>query len=332
MKKLTPRALAWPVGVLVAAGVGFLAGRFTYGPTDEGRRVYARFNGQAIRGADVMEQIRGDLEQLERTGYAIRRQAVEKWVQAKLREDAKTSTPAPGVEVSDAEIDQYLKARNLTRGKLSAAQLHDLAGNLKIQKQAIQQKEADALRLAQVDLQWKLPLPGDRRISLASGWSPRLGAWTGNVDLIFVGNFHCPTCRTIDQRARQFHEKYPDRTRLHFRFAMDEPMDSIVRITAEAAMCAKDQQQFWPFHDRLMAAPPAQKVDELVAHATALKLDAGAFRKCVDERTHQGDVQSDATETRAAGVTDIPSLVINRHLVAGPASLVDTELVLTSEF
>jgi protein-disulfide isomerase len=74
-------------------------------------------------------------------------------------------------------------------------------------------------------------------------------------------------------------------------------------------------------HDRLFANQAGQQRDQLVAHATALGLDAAAFAKALDGRAHRTVVERDMAEARALGVDGGYALFINGRRGAGAPPL-----------
>ena len=65
---------------------------------------------------------------------------------------------------------------------------------------------------------------------------------------------------------------------------------------AEAARCAGDQGQFWRIREIMSANPDKLDMDSIVADAQQLKLDAPAFRSCVEGKKRKNEIQSDVLE------------------------------------
>ena len=58
---------------------------------------------------------------------------------------------------------------------------------------------------------------------------------------------------------------------------------------AEAAQCANDQGQFWPYHDRLFATTDLA-TEDLKQYAVELGLDIGEFNTCLDSEKYRQEV------------------------------------------
>jgi protein-disulfide isomerase len=91
---------------------------------------------------------------------------------------------------------------------------------------------------------------------------------------------------------------------------------------ALAAMCAIDQNQFWPYHDMLFANQTGENVGDftgsrLIAFAVALKLDKASFSQCLDSKKYQSRIDQDVALGNSLGISATPSFEINGKLVAG---------------
>jgi protein-disulfide isomerase len=89
------------------------------------------------------------------------------------------------------------------------------------------------------------------------------------------------------------------------------------RPAAEAARCAGEQGQFWPYHDLLFLSRPSFAREALIGYAERLKLDTGAFTACVDSGRHKDAVSADMAEGRALGVTGTPTFFVNGRRLVG---------------
>lgn len=95
-------------------------------------------------------------------------------------------------------------------------------------------------------------------------------------------------------------------------------------IVAEAAYCAGDQGEFWPYHDMVFANQALLygtsniDIDEyMVAFAETLNLDLSEFESCYSGRKYRQQVVQDEIDARAAGVTGTPSFLINDQFISG---------------
>ena len=90
------------------------------------------------------------------------------------------------------------------------------------------------------------------RQAVSAGKSPAKGGAGAQVEMIEFADFQCPFCLAAAPTVKQVLETYGDRIRLVYRH-YPLPNHPHARPAAEAAQCANEQGQFWPYHDRLFA-------------------------------------------------------------------------------
>ncbi|MBI1847151.1 MAG: thioredoxin domain-containing protein [Candidatus Rokubacteria bacterium] len=110
--------------------------------------------------------------------------------------------------------------------------------------------------------------------------------------------------------------EYDGRVRIIFK---DFPLGShdFARPAAEAARCAGELGQYWPYHDRLFERQPAFEREQLIQYATELGLAREPFVRCLDERRFAAAVQRDVEQARALGVRSTPTFVVNGRVLIG---------------
>jgi protein-disulfide isomerase len=77
-----------------------------------------------------------------------------------------------------------------------------------------------------------------------------------------------------------------------------------------AAACAGDQQRYWEMHDALFRDQRNLTLDRFVELASMLKLDAVAFRACVESTKHEALIREDILEAQNGGVRGTPVFVL----------------------
>jgi protein-disulfide isomerase len=101
---------------------------------------------------------------------------------------------------------------------------------------------------------------------------------------------------------------------------LDSPDNESVQA-AEAALCAADQNQFWPYSEALYAAQGAENSgvfsdDMLKQTAADLNLDTETFNACLDSGEKQDEVLKLRQEGIDSGVQGTPTFLINDQLVS----------------
>ncbi len=89
---------------------------------------------------------------------------------------------------------------------------------------------------------------------------------------------------------------------------------------AEAAYCADEQGQFWPYHDKLYQSQGSEggggfSKDNLKRYARELGLNTSPFNSCLDSAKYAAQVQSDTNTAGQAGIRGTPSFLVNGRLV-----------------
>jgi protein-disulfide isomerase len=165
---------------------------------------------------------------------------------------------------------------------------------------------------------------------------PSKGPAHARVTIVEFSSFQCSYCRKALATLEKVFEKYPDDVRLVFRYFALRGQGGAYPA-AEAALCAEEQEQFWPYHDLLFANPRALKNEDLLGYAEELGLDLERFEQCVAEGKYRGQIEADTREARSLGVSGTPAFFVNGLLLSGarPAEdfyrLIDAELARLGE-
>lgn len=148
-----------------------------------------------------------------------------------------------------------------------------------------------------------------------------LGPDNAPITLIEFSDYECPFCRRWEQEVYQpLLAAYPGKIKLVYR---NLPLTSIhpdAMPAAEAAMCAGDQNAYWPYHDKLFASETLGD-DVYKQYAQELGLDMTAFNDCVTNHKFQKAIQDDSDFAINLGVRSTPTFFINGLAVVGAQPL-----------
>ena len=168
--------------------------------------------------------------------------------------------------------------------------------------------------------------------------SPAAGrAWgspSAPVRIVAFEDFQCPFCAryTTDIEpllAREFIATGEVLYEFHHLAFLGE--DSI--RAAQAAECAVEQDQFWPFHDVLFLRQGRENsgvfsIERLQDYARELDRalppdawDQGAFESCLGSGRTRAAVEQMTLQANAAGASSTPTLLVNGRLLAGVSSI-----------
>ena len=156
-----------------------------------------------------------------------------------------------------------------------------------------------------------------------------LGSKEAPLTIVEFTDYQCPFCQRFHTTSFvDLKKNYIDTGKVRF-YSRDLPLDfhpNAMRA-AQAARCASDQGQFWQLRDVMGANPNNLDMDSLVADATTLKMDANAFRACVESEKYKNAVQTDVMEAMKIGANGTPTFVVGKSTPDG----VDGELVVGAQ-
>lgn len=151
------------------------------------------------------------------------------------------------------------------------------------------------------------------------------------VSIVEFGDFGCSSCRRWHNLGvrEQIKAEYGEQVHFVFRHFPVITMDS--PRAAEAAQCAEEQGQFWPYHNYLYEEASGLGEAELKLYAEQLGLDTAVFNACLDSGQYADYVQTDLDSARAEGATGTPTFFVNGRLITVPSyenltALIEQEL------
>lgn len=160
---------------------------------------------------------------------------------------------------------------------------------------------------------------------------PSKGPESARVTIVEYSDFQCPFCARSAAVLRAVAAKYGDRVRMQFRH-FPLPMHRDAGRAAEASMCADDQGQFWPMHDRLFAGQKAGfSNDVLKQYASDVNLDRARFDSCLDSGVHTAAWRTSVAEAKQLGVSSTPTLFINGRFESGAIPLEPLSEIIDAE-
>jgi protein-disulfide isomerase len=155
------------------------------------------------------------------------------------------------------------------------------------------------------------PTPGPVDITIGSA-DPILGNASAKITLVEFTDFQCPFCKSLADNAMvQVKKDYVDtgKAKLIVRnFPL--PFHEFAQKSAEAAECAKEQNKFFVYYDKLFANQDKLTVDDLKKYAADLGLNTANFNSCLDNGKMAYKVKSDTALGTKAGVQGTPSVFV----------------------
>jgi protein-disulfide isomerase len=175
------------------------------------------------------------------------------------------------------------------------------------------------------------PTAQKRTVKVQSGHS--LGSDTAPLTLIEFTDYQCPFCRGFQNNTfDQIRKLYIDTGRLRF-ISRNLPLDihPDAMRSAEAALCAGDQSQYWQMRDFLFRSP-SLATERILDSAQNLKLDSEVFRACLEGEKHKTEILNDVSEAKALQINGTPAFVVGKTTAFGVEGYVTVGALTLAQF
>ncbi len=151
---------------------------------------------------------------------------------------------------------------------------------LMAQQQQAKQQQLVAKLTSLGELEMQLQAPVAPVVDIDTLDYPVKGAEDAKLTLVEFGDYQCQHCKQAFLRLQEQLPAYLDRVRYVY---MDFPINSsgISRSVAEGAVCADQQQQFWPYHEMAFEQQDSLDTQSPLDFAKALGLDMKVFTTCM---------------------------------------------------
>jgi protein-disulfide isomerase len=288
----------------------------------------ALVEGQPITMEELEKSLGTSLTKLEQDIYTLKRDRLEAMIGEKLlsREAARrgidvkalvdTEITAKAGTVTDEEVNAFYESNKarLPNAADIKSQIKQYLTNQRVQTRG-QAFVAELRSGAKVDV--TLPSPPVRRAALSIEGAPVRGNPAAPVTIVEFSDFHCPYCKRVQPTLLELLSKYPDKVRIVYK---DLPLESLhpqARRASEAARCARDQNKFWEYHDKIYAGGPDVTPENLRKMATEIGLDVGAFETCLASGKHLPGIQTDVSQGSELGLSGTPAFFVNGRPLSG---------------
>jgi len=151
---------------------------------------------------------------------------------------------------------------------------------------------------------------------------PSLGPKDVPIVMVEFSDFQCPFCKRFhDETLQPLLASYPGKIRFVYRHL---PLTSIhpeAFPSAEASMCADEQNSFWQYHDKIFENQDKLGRELYLQIASDLGLDSAALEDCLNSQKYKDVVQKDLDFALDLGATSTPTFFINGLAVVGAQPL-----------
>ncbi|MBI2676098.1 MAG: thioredoxin domain-containing protein [Candidatus Aenigmarchaeota archaeon] len=154
--------------------------------------------------------------------------------------------------------------------------------------------------------------PGSTDLGFSLEGQPLNGQPNAPVTIVEFSDFECPFC------GRFFSTTLPDIDKNYIQtgkaklYYMDFPLSFHPQAepAALAAACAKEQNKFWEFHDKIFANQQSLSDESYKKWAKEIGLNSQQFDTCYTSKKYLSEVQSDFDTGSKSGVSGTPSFKI----------------------
>ena len=157
--------------------------------------------------------------------------------------------------------------------------------------------------------------------------------WTGVADapitIIEFSDFECPYCKRSLPILKELLTAYPGQLKLVYR-DFPGPNHQQALSAAEAAQCAAEQNQFWPYHDALFNTQDPGTMWDFSALADEIGLQLPLFDTCMEQHRYRKEVLNDLQDGLNLHVTSTPTFFINGRPVVGAQPVASFHTIIDS--
>ena len=157
------------------------------------------------------------------------------------------------------------------------------------------------------------------KIQVSTDDDPVKGSNDAPVTMIEFSDFECSFCALFYlQTLPQIEENYIQTGKVKFVYR-DYPLSfhPHAQTAAEAAECAKEQEKYWEYHDKLYNNINDLDNESLKQYAKDLGLDITQFNECLDSGKMASEVEKDFQDGASYGISGTPTFFINGVMVVG---------------
>jgi len=146
-------------------------------------------------------------------------------------------------------------------------------------------------------------------------------------------DFQCPACGAAYPILKQIKEEYTrEQVKIDYKHFPLTQIHPFALKAAQAAECARDQDKFEPYHNKLFDNQKDLRAASLKTYAAQLELNTEEFNACLDSNAMLSRVQGNLAEGINRGVGATPTFFILGKKYEGIQSfqslknLIDVEL------
>lgn len=149
------------------------------------------------------------------------------------------------------------------------------------------------------------------------------GSANAKLTIVEFGDYQCPFCgRFFEEIEPQIIKDYVESGKARFVYKNLAFLGKESTDAANAALCAKEQNKFWEYHDKIYNSQSGENqgafsIDNLKKFAADLGLETVKFDSCLDSQKYNSQVEVDIAEAKKNGFQSTPSTAIGSTPLIG---------------
>ena len=168
---------------------------------------------------------------------------------------------------------------------------------------------------------------------------PSLGPDDAPITIVEFSDYQCPFCsRFHDETYQALLDAYPGQIRFVYR-NLPLSFHQNAQMSAEAALCAGDQNAYWEMHEVLFANqaslnnPEGTTLEQAVynQYAQELNLDVTTFEGCMTSHKFAQFIEEDMAFSTNLGVQSTPTFFVNGLAIVGAQPLSSFQQLIDKE-
>lgn len=153
-----------------------------------------------------------------------------------------------------------------------------------------------------------------------------LGDPKAPLTIIEYGDYQCPFCaRFFEETESLIRENYVKNGKAKMIFRNYQFLGPESLAAAEAAECAREQKQFWAYHDAIYSAELVDGRENngnfneefFLNLAEELGLNVDSFKNCLQSHKYRAEIEKEIVEAQRAGINSTPTTFIGEEKMVG---------------
>ncbi|MEH6813725.1 MAG: thioredoxin domain-containing protein [Motiliproteus sp.] len=278
------------------------------------------YDGQEYQGDKLPPAVQQSLYDVEMKANDQRRQVIDQYIVNRYLQE-KSAAEGKTVKQLQQQLLQVPKASEAdikafydsNRGRINAP-YEQVKGRVAefIQSQQQAAKEGQLLAQIMTEKGYRLKIYEAQapRFEVATEGYPFKGNPDAKVTMIEFADYQCPHCKEASHTVKNLLKQFDGQLKVVFR---DYPINpsGISRRVAEAAVCAAEQDKFWPFHDLAFERQSYLKAIKPEMLAEQLALNMEKFNSCFAGNAAKDKVTASLEEGVRLGLSGTPTFFVN---------------------